>query len=142
MEYTYWVYSDGIDNRATGHVSACNFRHGPEKKLPEKNPKRCWLGPFHEKHLAAEAGNATGYRFDWCYRCRNYTGELPSWLPPSRGSEHLHRQVPRVPPDRYQGDQSPWRRGAPRAKTGQGADHREIVGELVDDQQHIAPGGD
>jgi hypothetical protein len=141
MEYSYWVYNDGIDNRATGHISVCKFCHGPGKPPGEKKYKRSWLGPFEEKHLAEEAGHATGHRFDWCYCCRNYTGELPSWLPPSRASEHLHRQVPRVPPDRYQRDQSPRWRGDPSAESGQGANHREIVGNLIDDKQHIAAGG-
>jgi len=141
MSSIYWVCNDGVDNRATGHISVCMFCHGPGKPSREKNPKRGWLGPFDDKRLAEEAGNATGNRFDWCYRCRNYTGELPSWLPPSRASEHLHRQVPRVPSDRYQRDQAPRWRGSPRAESGQGADHREIVGDLVDDQQHVASGG-
>ena len=141
MGHIYWVYNDGEDNRATGHISVCKYCHGPGKALRDKNHRRCWLGPFVEKRLAVQAGDATGRRFDWCYRCRNYTGELPSWLPPSRASEHLHRQVSRMSPDRYQRDQSAGWRGNPRTESGQGADNREIVGNLVDDQQHIAPGG-
>jgi|ERR1700722_6351881 hypothetical protein len=141
MELIYWVCTAGDDNRATGHVSVCISCHAPGKPS-QKGHRITWIGPFAEKHLALEAASATGRTFDWCYRCRNFTGELPSWLPPSRASEHLHRQVPRVAPDRYQGDQpAGWRRN-PGARTSQRADHREIVGDLIDDQQHIAAGSD
>jgi hypothetical protein len=125
-----------------GHVSVCRFCHAPGPPSRERRPNTVWLGLFDDKHLAADAGTATGRRLSWGYCCRNYTEELPISLPPSRGSEHLHRQVPRVAPDRYQGDQPAGRRGNPRTGSGEGADHREIVGNLVDDQQHIAPGSD
>jgi hypothetical protein len=118
MENIYWVKYDGEDNRATGHISVCKCCRGVEKATREKDHNRCWLGPFGEKRLAEQAGNATGRRFAWCYYCRNFTGELPSWLPPSRASEHLHRQVSRMPPDRYQGDQTAGRGGNSGTKSG------------------------
>ena len=83
MELIYWVCTAGDDNRATGHVSVCISCHAPGKPS-QKGHRITWIGPFAEKHLALEAASATGRTFDWCYRCRNFTGELPLYIDAAR----------------------------------------------------------
>ena len=76
MQLIYWVCTAKEADRAIGHVSVCKACRAPGKPSRRKGHRMTWIGPFAEKHLALEAASATGRRFDWCCRCRNFTGEL------------------------------------------------------------------